>query len=76
MLYFVIRKKHNATGWDNSVLVADSLDDAMHLYHAYLSTYAYGQSTSLDYISAEVETEDGRFIKSEIDDRRSGAEEA
>lgn len=69
-MYFVIQKKHNKAGsWDNNVHVKDTLDAAMHQYHAFLSTYGYGQNDNLDYVACEVETEDGRCIKNEIDDR-------
>ena len=75
-MYFVIQKKHNMTGtWDNNVHVKETKDDAFHQFHAFMSTYAYGQNPNLDYIAAEVQTEDGRSIKGEIDNRMPAAPE-
>ena len=70
-MYFVVQKKHNSTTdvWDNNVHVKETKDDALHQFHAFMSTYAYGQNPNLDYIAAEVQAEDGRSIKSEIDNR-------
>ena len=75
-MYFVIQKKHNTSGtWDNNVHVKETKDDALHQFHAFMSTYAYGQNPNLDYIAAEAQTEDGRSIKSEIDNRMPAASE-
>ena len=72
-MYFVVQKKHGAGGWDSGVVTKDSEGEAMHQFHAFLSTYAYGQSDALDYVACSVETDDGRTVRSEIDDRRTGA---
>lgn len=76
-MYFVVQKKHNGTTdtWDNNVHVKETLNDALHQFHAFMSTYAYGQNPNLDYIAAEVQTEDGRSIKSEIDDHMAAEPE-
>lgn len=71
-MYFVIQKKHNTSGWDNGVIAKDSYDDAMHQFHAFMSTYGYGQYSMLDYVACTIETDDGRVLKNEIDDRREG----
>lgn len=73
-MYFVIRKKHNVSGWDNTVVTSQSKDDALHLFHAFMSTYAYGQSSTLDYVSCSVENDDGVVIMREVDDKRGEAE--
>ena len=72
-MYFVVQKKHSAANdaWDNTVHSKATEDDAMHQFHAFMSTYAYGQSDALDYIACSVASDDGRTIKNEIDDRRA-----
>ena len=69
-MYFVNQKKHRAGGaWDNNVHTKDTLDAAMHQFHAFMSTYAYGQDANLDYVSCSVEAQDGRIIHGpEVDD--------
>ena len=70
-MYFVIQKKHTAnSAWDNNVHTKDTEGEALHQFHAFMSTYAYGQSGTLDYVACSVETDDGSVIKREIDDRR------
>lgn len=70
-MYFVIQKKHTANGaWDNNVHTKDTADEAMHQFHAFMSTYGYGQNEALDYIACSVEEDNGIVIKSEINDRR------
>lgn len=75
MKYFVtqIKGKKNGT-WENGVIVKDTDDEARHQFHAFMSTYAYGQSTDLTYVSCTIETDDGRIIDREID-RREATEE-
>ena len=69
-MFFVIQKKKTTAGaWNNNVHVKETLNEALHQFHAFMSTYAYGQDASLDYCACEVQTQDGRNIKSEIDDR-------
>ncbi len=69
-MFFVIQKKRTTAGaWTNGVIVKETLNEALHQFHAFMSTYAYGQDASLDYCACEVQTRDGRNIKSEIDDR-------
>lgn len=47
----------------------DTLDAAMHHYHQVLTTYGYGNNESYDYVTVEVQTMDGRIVRSEVDDR-------
>lgn len=70
-MFFVTQKRHNSSTdkWDNGVLVKDTEADALHQFHAFMSTYGYGQDKNLDYVACAVECEDGRNIKSEIDNR-------
>lgn len=70
-MYFVTQKKHNSqTGaWDNNVHTKNTQDEAMHQFHAFMSTYGYGFGENLDYVGAEVSTMDGRIIIQEIDNR-------
>lgn len=71
MSVFVNQKKHNRTNdtWDNNVHVKADENAAMHQFHAFLSTYGYGQDANIDYCSCSVEEMDGRIIRSEVDDR-------
>lgn len=71
-MFFVIQKKHNKTNdtWDNNVHSKTTLDEAFHQFHAFMSTYAYGQSANLDYCACAIEQDDGLIIKNEIDDKR------
>ena len=75
-MFFVIQKKKTTAGaWNNNVHVKETLNEALHQFHAFMSTYAYGQDANLDYCACEVQTQDGRNIKSEIDDRIAPAAE-
>lgn len=70
-MFFVNQKKHNKNtdAWDNNVHVKETLDAAMHQFHAFLSTYGYGQDASFDYTSCSVENVDGLIEKNEVDNR-------
>lgn len=69
--YFVNQKKHNSqtNEWVNDVPVKATKDAAMHQFHAFMSTYAYGQDEHYDYASCSVEDITGAVIKSEVDNR-------
>lgn len=72
-MFFVIQKKHKTNGtWENNVHTKTTEDEAKHQFHAFMSTYAYGQDNTVDYAACSVETDDGRTIMNEIDDRRVG----
>ena len=77
-MYFVVQKKHIVSNdtWSNNVHTKDTEDAAMHQFHAFMSTYGYGEDNTLDYVACSVESDDGRVIKNEIDDKRTPAEEA
>ena len=70
--YFVNQRKHNKnTGkWDNAIVVKETHPDAMHQYHAFMSTYAYGVKEEYDYVGIEISDLYGnQVIRPEIDDR-------
>lgn len=75
--YFVNQKKHNSQtdAWDNNVHVKATKAEAMHQFHAFMSTYGYGFGENIDYVSCSVETMDGVIIKNEVDDRIAIVEE-
>ena len=75
--YFVNQKKHNSQSgaWDNNCHVKNTENEAMHQFHAFMSTYGYGQDANIDYASCSVETMDGAIIKSEADNRMVESEE-
>ena len=70
-MFFVNQKKHNKNtdAWDNNAHVKETFDAAMHQFHAFLSTYGYGQDASIDYASCSVENVDGLIVKNEVDNR-------
>ena len=71
MAFFVNQKKHKSSNdtWDNNCHVKETEAEAMHQFHAFLSTYGYGQDQTVDYASCSVEGMDGRIIKNEVDNR-------
>ena len=70
-MFFVNQKKHKGTNdsWDNNCHVKQTFNEAMHQFHAFMSTYAYEQDQTIDYASCSVERQDGAIIKNEVDDR-------
>ncbi|MBP5727915.1 MAG: hypothetical protein J6Y48_12660 [Clostridia bacterium] len=74
---FVNQKYHKNGNWTNNVHVkeADTVDSAvmlaLHQFHAFMSTYAYGQDIGVDYASCSVEDTDGILLKQEVDNRLS-----
>ena len=70
-MYFVNQKKHNkeSGAWENDAHTKDTYEEAMHQFHSFMSTYAYKQDENLDFVSCSVEDQNGRIIRSEIDDR-------
>ena len=69
MPFFVNQKQRKNEAWNNNVHVKETINEALHQFHAFMSTYAYGQDKAVDYASCSVETIDGRIVKSEVDDR-------
>ena len=75
-MYFVIQKRHGPTsGWNNAVIRKDAENEARLQLHGYMFTYAYGKDPELDYVACDIQSDDGRIIKSEIDNRMSPAAE-
>lgn len=71
-MYFVDQKQHKTNdSWVNNTHVKATLNEAMHQYHAFLSTYGYGQDATVDYVSCEVGDENGMVIRNEVDNRMS-----
>ena len=73
-LYFVVQIRHNPkddqTPYPNTVVhVKTSNDDALHQFHAFMSTYAYGNNENTDYAACYVFGIDGVLYKWEIDDK-------
>lgn len=73
-MYFVIQKRHGET-WQNAIIKKDTENEARLQLHGYMFTYAYGKDPTLDYVSCDIQTIDGRIIKSEIDNRMNAAQE-
>ena len=71
---FLVQIKHDGGNWDKGVVVKDSLDGALQGFHAYFGAYGYGNKEACDYVQCLVVTDDGRVVKSEVDDRREEAE--
>lgn len=61
-MYFVNQKKRDSGTWNNNIHVKESYDEALHQFHAFMSTYAYGQVATCDYASCSVEDEYGTVI--------------
>ena len=77
MIYFVNQKRHSTDGtWVNNTIVKENgtdqqnYYDAIHQFHAFMSTYGYGYAEGVDFVSCSLEAENSRIIKNEIDDRR------
>ena len=72
---FVNQKYHKNGNWVNNVQVKEGNTReeaqalAMHEYHAFLATYAYGQDPEVDYASCSVELQSGTILIQEVDDR-------
>lgn len=72
---FVNQKYHKNNTWTNNVHVKEgaTVDEAvclaMHQFHAFMSTYAYGQDQAIDYASCSVEDISGVILKQEVDNR-------
>lgn len=70
-MFFVVQKKHKVNNtWENNIHTKETVEEAMHQFHAFMSTYGYGFDETVNYAGCDVQTDDGREIKSEVDDRR------
>ena len=72
---FVNQKYRKNGNWVNNVHVkeAETADEAVclakHQFHAFMSTYAYGQDEAIDYASCSVEDIYGVLLMQEVDNR-------
>lgn len=67
MNYFVNQKKQTDTGnWDTGIHVKATRNEAFHQFHAFMSTYAYGQATNLKFVGCSIETEEGEIVANEF----------
>lgn len=73
---FLVQIKRTNGTYEKGVVVKDTLDGAKQSFFAYLGAYGYGHDTNTDYVAVYIITDDGRCVKSEIDDRRTVEEEA
>ena len=73
---FLVQIKRTNGAYEKGVVVKDSLDAAKQSFFAYLGAYGFGHDANTDYVAAYILTDDGRIVKSEIDDRRAIGEEA
>ena len=69
--YFVVQILKKNGNFTNNVHVKDNADAAMHQYHAFMSTYAYGQDAQAEYAACYVIAPEGAIIEWKIDDRTS-----
>ena len=81
---FVNQKYHETNGnWTNNVIVktGETADAAImaakHQYHAFMSTYGYGETPGnppkeIDYASCSVEDISGGILVQEVDKRLPG----
>ena len=69
-MFFVNQKRHNPNGtWTNTTHVKDTEYEAIHQFHAFMSTYGYGYSEVDDYVACSMEDEHGNQMRVEVDDR-------
>lgn len=77
---FLVQIKHDNNAWDKGVVVKEAETQeaaenaAKQGYHAYFGAYGYDNKATCDYVQCMVVTDDGRVVKSEVDDRREEAE--
>lgn len=71
-MFFVIQKKHKSASdtLENGVINKSTENEAKHQFHAFMSTYAYGQDQTCDYLACSVENDEDGVLMKEIDDRR------
>lgn len=67
---FVIQIKRLTNGdYSNNVHTKATEDEAMHQFHAFLSTYAYGNDASVNYCACYVYRMDGSCVDWKVVDR-------
>ncbi len=73
---FLVQIKRTNGTYEKGVVVKDTLDAAKQGFFAYLGAYGCGHDANTDYVAAYILTDDGRIVKSELDDRRPVGQEA
>lgn len=73
---FLVQIKRTNGTYEKGVVVKDTEDAAKQSFFAYLGAYGFGHDANTDYVAVYILTDDGRIVKSEIDDRRAVEEEA
>ena len=72
---FVNQKYRKNNTWTNNVHVKEgetadaAIMAAKHQFHAFMSTYGYGQDAGIDYASCSVEDISGGILMQEVDNR-------
>ena len=69
--WFLVQIKRTNGTYEKGVVVKDSEDAAKQSFFAYLGAYGFGHDANTDYVYVCILTDDGRCVKSEIDDRRT-----
>ena len=70
-MFFTFESKHETDPerWVTEANAHADFNTAMHRFHAVLYNFAYGFDARYDYVGVSVETQDGRVLAREIDDR-------
>ena len=75
MKYFVIQIKRNTEGtYTNNVHTKNDKGEALHQFHAFMSTYGYGQDPNVDYCACYVIDSTGVRYEWKVDDRSPAPE--
>ena len=69
--WFLVQVKRTNGTYEKGVVVKDTEDAAKQSFFAYLGAYGFCHDTNTDYVQVCILTDDGRCVKSEIDDRRT-----
>lgn len=69
--WFLVQVKRTNGTYEKGVVVKDTEDAAKQGFFAYLGAYGFGHDANTDYVQVCIITDDGRCVKSEIDDRRT-----
>ena len=67
---FVVQIKRSVNGdYSNNVHTKATEDEALHQFHAFLSTYAYGNDPNVDYCACYVYRMDGSCVEWKVVNR-------
>lgn len=69
--WFLVQIKRTSGTYEKGVVVKETEDAAKQSFFAYLGAYGFGHDANTDYVQVCILTDDGRIVKSEIDDRRT-----